>query len=162
MKTKIYNLLFAGLLSGFILSGCSKTNTVNELNNNPQHLENNNESAADDGTIKVGPYMLNRDLGIVYATDGKMNVTDQFSRYTFRLKGAQPTGELLVSNGQHDHMGTWNWRGGSDVLVMDFHDNTSDQLNYLHYRPWTVQPGSSTNSMKLAAPDGDQIVMEPK
>lgn len=160
MKTTIYNLLLAGIFSGLILAGCSKSEAVNDLNNNPQTLKISNGNTADDGTTDMG--MLNRDLGIVYATDGKTNMSDEFANYTFRLKGTQPRGQMLVSTGQSDQMGTWSWRGGSDVIVMDFSNSNSDQLTYLHQRPWTIQPATSANTIRMVAPDGDQIVMSGK
>lgn len=166
MKTTIFNLLSAGLVAGLIFTGCSKENSIDDLNNNPQALTISDngtmkdDGSGDDGTKDPESGMLNRDMGIVYAVDGKDNISSQFSGYTFRYKGQQPSGEVLASDGQRDLTGTWRWRDGTNAIVMDF-PNGTNQTDYLN-RMWTMQPSTSANMMKLTASDGDEIVMSAK
>jgi hypothetical protein len=158
MKTSM-KLLFAGLLSGMLFSACSKEEAVNDLNSNPQHLTINDNSSsagsADDGTVTTTG-MLNRELQIVYATDGKSNLSTEFTGYSFKFTGTEPNGEAIVVTPQGEMMGTWAWKEGSTVWSMDFSNTTLAQGSYLS-REWMMQPSSSATTMVLVAPDGDRL-----
>ncbi|HEX2682867.1 MAG TPA: hypothetical protein VHL77_02980, partial [Ferruginibacter sp.] len=66
MKTT-FNLLLAGLIfTGAALTSCSKSDTVKDLNNNPQQIART--AASFDSPADAG--IINQNLKITYARDG--------------------------------------------------------------------------------------------
>src|SRR5436190_17653738 len=121
MKTSINKLLAGLFFSGVVLAACSKSDSINDLNNNPQQVKASNTSmiadnfGSADGTDPATG-MLNRNFVITNATDGKTNMSEQFSGYTFKFTGTQPGGEAMVTTSQGTLTGTWNWREGSTMF----------------------------------------------
>ena len=168
MKTSIFNFLFAGIfLSAAVITGCSKSDAVNDLNTTPQTLMLSNSAAAadnmgsaDDGTT-TSTGMFDRNLAISYASDGKTDMSSTFTGYTFKFTGTKPSGEALVTTSTGSQTGTWTTKDGADgtsMIMLDFQNTTLEQSTYLS-RVWTMQPSTSPYTVNLVAPDGDRIQM---
>lgn len=148
MKTTIFNL-FAGLIiSGAVLSSCSKSAAINDLNNNPQQL-----SAGD---MNPGVSILNQDLGIIYAKDGAADITNQFSDFTFNFTGSSSSGSAHVWNGLLSQTGSWSMgEEESSNFSIYFPTDIFTQLAFLN-RNWEIGESSSA-VVRLIAADGDEV-----
>jgi hypothetical protein len=155
MKTTIFNTLLAGLLiSGMFLTGCSKENSINELNNNPQQI-----SAKDDGDMHPYTSLLNQDLVVYYAEDDDVNITTQFQGLTFRFAGNYPAGQAQVWNDSIAQTGTWSNKQGTDFAI-NYPTDIFTQLTFFN-RVWTI--GSSSSSViRLIGSDGDEVQLSPR
>lgn len=149
MKTTIFNLLAGILISGTILTGCSKENTINDLNNNGQQVAKQNEE------LHAGISILNQNLAIIYAKDGNADITQQFRDFTFRFVGNYPGGQAQVWNDLLAKTGTWSGREGSPDFTIAYPTDPFTQLAFLN-RPWTMGESSSA-VVRLIAADGDEV-----
>ena len=157
MKTNILNLLFAGLfISGVALTSCSKSEAINDLNNNPQKIAVNNANNAEDpGDPHVGLQLLNNNLGVIYALDGTNDVTQQFNAYTFRFSGNEPAGQAQAWNAQTMQTGSWSMEVEPGDFGISYPTNVFPELAFLN-RNWTIGESSSA-VVRLIASDGDEI-----
>ena len=150
MKTKISNLLLAGLfISGVALTSCSKSNSVNDLNNNPQQLAA--RSASFDAPADKG--MLNQNLRITYASDNGTDITQQFQLYTFRFVGTYPGGEAQVWNDLFARIGSWN--GGQGTFTIALPTDPFWEMAFLN-RTWMVTENAGVFTLTA---DGDEVRM---
>jgi outer membrane murein-binding lipoprotein Lpp len=151
MKT-ILNILLAGLFSGAVFTGCSKSETMNDLNENSQTI-----AAKQGGDINANVSILNKDLGIIYAKDGAADITDQFKDFTFNFTGAPPSGPAHVWNDLLAQTGSWGMGNGEegDHFTISYPTNVFTQLVFLN-RSWTVGESSSA-VIRLIAADGDEV-----
>src|SRR5688500_12939226 len=96
MKTKILNLIFAGvIICGAAISGCSKSDSVNDLNESPKTLT----AKAGSGDLMAAQVsILNTDLIITYASDNGTDITAEFNEFTFHNQGTAPSGQAHVWN----------------------------------------------------------------
>ena len=156
MKTNIFNLLFAGLfISGVALTGCSKSEAINDLNNNPQKIAINNAEDPEDPDQHVGLQILNNNLGIIYALDGAVDITHQFSAYTFRFNGSEPAGQAQAWDSQALVTGSWSMQVEPGNFAISYPTNIFSELAFLN-RNWTMGESSSA-VVRLIAADGDEI-----
>jgi hypothetical protein len=158
MKTTFFNLLLAGLfISAVVLTGCSKSEAISDLNNNSQQVA---ASTSDDGDMYPQTAILNRDFVIIYALDGAKDITPQFTAFAFKFAGKEPSGEAQVWNGQMMQSGTWNMQAESGILRLFYPTNTFPELAFLN-RNWTIGESSSA-VIRLIAADGDEVQLSPK
>ena len=151
MKTNISNLLLAGIfISGVALTSCSKSDTMNDLNNNPQQLAV--KSASFDAPADKG--MLNQNLRITYASDNGTDITQQFQLYTFRFVGTYPGGEAQVWNDLFARLGSWGAEEPGTISIA-YPTDPFWELAFLN-RVWTVIEKTS-GSFTLIANDGDEV-----
>jgi len=151
MKTIIFNTLVAGLLiSGTILTGCSKENTVNELNNNAQ-------TVAAKGDEEMHPVLsiLNQNLEVIYAKDGSADITQQFTGLTFRFVGNYPGGQAQVWSDRLAQSGTWSGEEQTAEFMISYPTDIFTQLAFLN-RQWTIGE-SSSSVVRLIGADGDEV-----
>lgn len=161
MKT-IINMLLAGIVSGAVLTSCSKSAAMNDLRENSQTLaakqgsDLNTNGSAKQGSEQVGEVsILNQDLGIVYASDGGANITAQFSDFTFNFTGTYPSGIAHVWNDLLAQTGKWSMEDKTNEFVIWYPTNIFTQLAFLN-RSWTIAEGSSS-VIRLTAADGDEV-----
>jgi len=151
MKTTIFNTLIAGILiSGTILTGCSKENTISELNNNAQQV-----SSKGDDEMHPGISILNQNLAIIYAKDGGADITQQFQGLTFRFVGNYPGGQAQVWNDLLAQTGTWSGGEETTDFAINYPTDIFTQLAFLN-RQWTVGE-SSSSVVRLMDNDGDEV-----
>jgi hypothetical protein len=151
MKTKIFNLLLAGLfISGVSLTGCSKSDAINDLNNNPQQIA---AKAAGDDPADAG--ILNHDLKIISASDNGADITQQFHFYTFRFVGSGSAGEAQVWNDLLAQTGSWNMETKGGDINISYPTDIFSELAFLN-RAWKVAE-TSPGMFTLTAADGDTV-----
>ena len=151
MKTTIFNLLLAGVfISGVALTGCSKSDTVKDLNNNSQQLATR---AAFDAPQDAG--ILNQDLRITYASDNGADITQEFQEFTFRFAGNYPGGEAQVWNDLLAQLGTWSSAEQGAPFSISYPTSIFSELVFLN-RTWTVTEG---NGMFTLTSNGDEVRM---
>lgn len=145
MKT-ILSILLAGLFSGAVLTGCSKSEAINDLNENGQTLN---------GDMNTNVSILNQDLVIIYAKDGAADITNEFRDFTFKFVGSYPSGHAHVWNDLLAQQGTWiAEEEGADFLI-SYPVDIFTQLAFLN-RQWTIAESSSA-VIRLIAADGDEV-----
>jgi outer membrane murein-binding lipoprotein Lpp len=151
MKT-IINILLAGLFSGAVLTGCSKSEAMSDLKENSQTI-----AAKQDGDINADASILNKDLGIIYAKDGAADITNQFKDFTFNFTGAPPSGPAHVWNDLLSQTGNWGIGNGEegDYFTIGYPTDIFTQLVFLN-RSWTIGESSSA-VIRLIAADGDEV-----
>jgi len=150
MKTKILNLIFTGLIvSGAVISGCSKNESVQELNQNPQLLKSTQANATATKSI------LNTDLVVNYASDNGVNITTQFKDFTFNFQGTAPAGQAHVWNDLLAQTGTWKFVGGTDVFEIKYPAEIFEQLAFLN-RTWRIDE-TNESVFRLYTMDGDEV-----
>lgn len=152
MKTKIFNLIFAGLiLCGIVLNGCSKNDSIQDLNQNPQLL-----TAKSNSDLTATKSILNTDLVISYARDNGTDITAQFKDFTFNFTGAPPSGPAHVWNDLLAQTGTWYYKEeGATVFEIKYPTNVFQQLEFLN-RQWIIGESSSA-FIRLYSNDGDEV-----
>jgi hypothetical protein len=147
MKTFIYKLVLAAGLAFpaiMLLNGCSKSEVHSTIASNENYLENT---------------MLNRDLFVSGATDDGVNITDNFTGYTFRLESTiygASSGLAYANNITNSIQGTWAVSGGKDKIVFDFPSTLVANLAYMN-KEWVITKGS--NPIKLNAANGENDVL---
>jgi len=157
MKTKFLNLLFAGLfIAGVVLIGCSKSEAIEDLNNNSKKIA----ATESDDDHTVGVRLLNQDLVVMYALDGTVDITQQFNAYTFRFAGTEPSGQAYAWNKQLMQTGSWSMSVDPGSLVISYPSNTFPELVFMN-RNWTIE-GSSSAVIRLVASDGDEVQLTSK
>lgn len=150
MKTSIFKLLFGGLImSAVVLSGCSKSEAINDLKENPQLLKTN----AGNDQLNTKADILNRDLVIIYAVDNGANITQEFKDFTFNFQGTPPSGQAHVWNDLLAQTGKWYMQ--ENMFGMDFPTNIFRQLAFLN-REWATGE-SDEMVIRLIAADGDEV-----
>jgi hypothetical protein len=153
MKTKIFNLLLAGLfISGVVLTGCSKSDAMNDLNNNSAKIAANNPSMAK-GDDPADGGILNHDLRITSAIDNGTDITQQFNFYTFRFVGTYPGGQAQVWNDLLAQIGSWSANLETNFTI-SYPTDIFREMAFLN-RTWTVVENSGT--FTLTAGDGDTV-----
>ncbi|HEX2682337.1 MAG TPA: hypothetical protein VHL77_00295 [Ferruginibacter sp.] len=158
MKTTLFNLLFSGLLiSGIALSGCSKSETISDLNNGPKKTTLTSEN---DDTPMPHVSLLNQNLGVSYALDGGVDITRQFEPYTFKFAGTEPSGQAYAWNSQTMQTGSWTLLKDSDDFAIMYPVNVFPELAFFN-RHWTIGASSSA-VIRLVAADGDEIQLSTK
>jgi hypothetical protein len=156
MKTKILNLIFAGLcISAVTITGCSKNESVNELNQNPQTLT----ARSGDLTAAQGD-ITNRNLVITYARDNGVDITAEFSEFTFNMQGTPPSGQAHVWNDLLAQTGTWNYTPGTDLITLKYPTEIFQELVFMN-RTWHIGESSST-VFRLYSDDGDEVQLTGK
>ena len=106
-KMKAMILAFIGLLAMLvILTGCSKSAIVESIQ----------QSAAEK---QFEDNILNRNFRVQLATDNGVDLTAQFSGYTFRLlKGTLLNGELTAEKNSIIYSGSWSSNDDYSKLVI--------------------------------------------
>ncbi len=152
MKTKILNLFITGLvICGAAISGCSKNESVNELNQNPQLLSAKTGS----GDLNTASEILNQNFVISYARDNGADITAQFRDFTFNFQGTAPAGKAHVWNDLLAQTGTWKFMEGTDVFEIKYPTEIFEQLVFLN-RVWRIGE-SSSSVLRLYTDDGDEV-----
>lgn len=152
MKTEILNLFFTGLVAcGAAISGCSKSESIQELNQNPQLLTAKSQSG-----LTATESILNTDLTISYARDNGNDITAQFRELTFNFQGSPPSGNAHVWNDLLAQTGTWKFVVGSDVFEIKYPTGIFEQLIFLN-RLWKIGEISSS-VLRLYTDDGDEVI----
>lgn len=150
MKTKILNLIFTVILVGAtVISGCSKNETIQELNQSPQLLKSTQAHTTTPKSI------LNTDLVISYARDNGVDITAQFKDFTFNFQGTAPAGQAHVWNDLLAQTGTWKFMEGTDVFEIKYPTEIFEQLVFLN-RTWRIAESSET-TFRLYSEDGDEV-----
>jgi hypothetical protein len=162
MKTTFFNFLLAGLfISGIAFTGCSKSDAMRDLNNNPQQIAANaniakaNDNLTADEIEPNDAAILNHDLKITSAIDEGKDITQQFHFYTFRFAGKYASGEAQVWNDLLAQLGNWSMevRGGDFGIY--YPTEIFNELVFLN-RIWTIKD-SGASSFRLTASDGDSV-----
>ena len=127
---------------------------MNDLNNNPQQIAANNQTAATRTSFEdpADAGILNQNLRITYARDNATDITQQFQLYTFRFAGNYPGGEAQVWNDLFARIGSWN--GGDGTFTIALPTDPFWEMAFLN-RTWMITetgPGMFT----LTA-DGDEV-----
>jgi hypothetical protein len=157
MKTKFFNLLFAGLfISGVALTGCNKSEAIHDLNNNSGKIA----AAGPDDDPHPYLQLLNQDLVVMYALDGANDITQQFAPYTFKFIGTEPSGQAQVTDGKMSQTGSWSMEVEPGDFGISYPTNVFTGLVFLN-RNWTIE-GSSSAVIRLVASDGDEVQLAAK
>jgi hypothetical protein len=150
MKTTIFTRLLTGIfVTGLLLSACSKSDTVNGVNNN------GNGSGNQDTGMHASTGILNRNLAIIYAKDGASDITSQFTDLTFKFIGNYPGGQALAWNQSETQTGNWSGTEVTANFAISFPTASFAQLVFLN-RPWTMGE-SSSSAVRLIGADGDEL-----
>lgn len=153
MKTKISNLIFAGLFASAVaITGCSKNESVNELNQNPQTLTA--KSGSGDLMAAKGD-ITNQDLVITYARDNGVDITAEFNEFTFNMQGTPPSGQAHVWNDLLNQTGSWYYAPGGDDITLKYPTDIFRELEFLN-RTWNIGE-SSSSVFRLYSGDGDEV-----
>jgi hypothetical protein len=153
MKTTFFTRLLAGsLITATIFTACSKTNTIDELNNGPQQTT----AAARANAANENPYILNQDLKITYARDGATDITEIMDDWTLRFTGNYPSGEAQAWNDILARTGTWSMADASASTITLSYPPDISQLVFLN-KEWTIGNVNRGSEIVLTAPDGDEV-----
>jgi len=153
MKTTIFNLFFAVVISGLAFTSCKKTD-LTEMTATPNAAGTanaNNAVKPSTGTASI----LNQDLSITYARDNGVDITPEFKDFTFQFDGTYPSGNAHVWNDLLSQTGKWSSPTESTDFVLWYPTNIFTQLAYLN-REWTIVE-ASTSFYRLTAVDGDEV-----
>jgi hypothetical protein len=157
MKTKIFNLLLAGIISGVLFTACSKNDVTEQIAANANNANNANSTAKPSGLTAS---ILNQDLKITSAIDNGTDITQQFNAFTFRFVGNYPGGQAQVWNDLLAQAGSWSSASESTDFTISYPTDIFNQLAFLN-RTWTIAQ-SSENFFRLIGADGDQVDMTTK
>ena len=147
MKTSITKfVLVAGISVSAIttLNSCSKSETAivtASSTGNQSYIEST---------------LLNRDLTIPTAIDDGVNVTGEFSGYTFQLTGSTSGTARAIKD--TTIIGNWSLNSSRDKITFDFPPTLNNQqpLAFLN-KEWNITSGS--NPVKLTAANGQNDVL---
>lgn len=158
MKTKILNLIFAGLVASAVtITGCSKNESVNELNANPQMLTAKSGSG---DLMAAKSDILNKDLVITSARDNGVDITAEFREFTFHFQGTQPSGQAFCWNDLLNQTGSWTYPVGSDEITLKYPTDIFQELVFMN-RTWIIGE-SSSSVFRLYTNDGDEVQLATK
>lgn len=153
MKTTIFNLFFAVVISGLVLTSCSKTD-ITEMTPTPNEAATANTNNAGKPAPTTAS-ILNQNLKISYARDNGVDITAQFKDFTFEFNGTYPSGNAHVWNDLLAQTGRWSSPTESTDFVLLYPTEIFNQLAFLN-REWTIV-AASTNFFRLMAADGDEV-----
>lgn len=151
MKTTFFTRLIAGsLITATIFTACSKNNSIDELNNGPQQT-----TISAKGIIDIeNPNILNQDLKVYYASDGAVDITEQFNSFTFKFAGNYPAGEAQVWNDLLARIGNWSMANESSINIA-YPTDPFTQLAFLN-REWKIGV-ANRGFIVFTAADGDEV-----
>lgn len=153
MKTTIFNLFFAVVISGLVLTSCKKTD-LTEMKATPNAAVTANTNI--DGKPSPGTAsILNHNLRISYAHDNGVDITAQFKDFTFEFNGTYPSGNAHVWNDLLAQTGTWSSPTEATDFVLWYPTDIFTQLAFLN-REWNIVE-ASTSFYRLRAADGDEV-----
>ena len=153
MKTTTINLLFAGLISGIMLTSCSK-NDVREMSSSSNVAANPGRPAVTTAAI------LNKDLKIINARDNGVDITDRFQDFTFNFTGNYPGGPAHVWNDLLAQTGSWSSAFEATDFTISYPTGIVEQLAFLN-RTWNIE-APSTTFFRLTSTDGDVVELTTK
>jgi len=151
MKTTIFNLLFAVVISGLVFTSCKKTD-LTEMKATPNAVGNTDNAGKPAATTAS---ILNQDLSISYAYDNGVDITAQFKDFTFEFAGTYPSGNAHVWNDLLAQTGTWSSPTETTDLILWYPTDIFTQLAFLN-REWNIVE-ASTSFYRLMAADGDEV-----
>jgi hypothetical protein len=149
----IFNLFFAVVISGLLLTSCSK-NDVTKMTATPNAAVTGNTNIAgkpSPGTASI----LNQNLRISYAHDNGVDITSQFKDFTFEFDGTYPSGNAHVWNDLLAQTGTWSSPKEITDFILWYPAEIFTQLTFLN-REWNIDKASTT-FYQLMASDGDEV-----
>ena len=153
MKTTIFNQFFAIVISGLVLTSCSKTD-ITEMTPTPNAATTANTANAGKPAPTTAA-IINQDIKISYARDNGVDITSQFKDFTFKFIGTYPSGPAHVWNDLLAQTGQWSSPTESTDFVLSYPTGIFEQLAFLN-RQWTIVEGS-TNFFRLTSSDGDEV-----
>lgn len=153
MKTTIFNLFFAVVISGLVLTSCSKTD-LTEMAATPNAAGTaitNNEGKPAPTTASI----LNQNLRINIARDNGVDITSQFKDFTFEFNGTYPSGNAHVWNDLLAQTGTWSSPADITDFVLRYPTGIFSQLAFLN-QEWNIDEASTT-FYRLKAANGNEV-----
>ncbi len=157
MKTTIFNLFFAGVLSGLVFTSCSKSEIaeMSQTSNGASNTANTTNAASAGKPAPTTAAILNQDLKISYARDNGVDITTQFKDFTFRFNGTYPSGQAHVWNDLLAQTGSWKSPLEAADFTIWYPTDIFDQLAFLN-KDWTIIEGGAS-SFRLTSADGDEV-----